>query len=250
MIGVMVEYHGIAAAEGVQHLMEGFVIFTICVAVLLAEVWLLLRIGPRGRFLTLDVLKPRRADFVGLGNRPAPVSLQVAAVLALAGFMTTTLVTVREEIIPFRTPFSQFPLQIATWLGMPVPLAPEYLKVLQLTDYAQRSYVRRDEHGPVDFYVAYYDSQRYSVATYSPQECIPGGGWVIRSVDRVAIDSVPGRSTPLEVSRAVIARQGMIQVVYVTGFPSTAAFSRTSREYGSMISSLTTSGLPKRRLIH
>ena len=56
MIGIMVEYHGIDAAEGVQHLMEGFVIFAICVVVLLAEVWLLLRIGPRGRFLTPDEL--------------------------------------------------------------------------------------------------------------------------------------------------------------------------------------------------
>ncbi len=78
-----------------QHLMEGFVIFVVCIGVLLAEIMLLLWIGQGGRFLAMSVLKPCRCDFTALGRRLAPARF-----------------TIRQETVP---PVSRCPCSHRTW---------------------------------------------------------------------------------------------------------------------------------------
>ena len=45
MIGVTVEYWGVAAAEGLLHDFEGWVVFMACTAVLVLEMWVLAHVG-------------------------------------------------------------------------------------------------------------------------------------------------------------------------------------------------------------
>jgi hypothetical protein len=37
----------------------------------------------------------------------------------------------------------------------------------------------RPAASPINFYVAWYDTQDAGAATHSPRACLPGGGWRI-----------------------------------------------------------------------
>lgn len=243
MIGVLVDRYGIEMAQGAQHFVEGFVIFGVCIALLLLEVYVLLRLPPRGgTFQALSILQPGRDQLRALGRGRAPRLFRVAAGLVVLGAAAVLPLSMTQAEIPDRTPLRYFPLQLGAWRGVPDPLDAVYLDVLQATDTTHIDYTRAGGMAGVNLLISYYDSQRYGVAVHSPQECIPGGGWVIRDFDTrtiptevagtaatggvtpvsmVARDAsadaaVPSRpeTLPPRVNRAVITRQGITQVVY------------------------------------
>ena len=119
----------------------------------------------------------------------------------------------RTEIIPDRKSFAEFPLKIEEWTGKYDVLEQIYIDKLKLTDYALLSY-RKDGELPVNFYSAYYASQRKESTTHSPRACLPGGGWRIESSNRVTLDDITISSIPLVVNRFVIEKQGVRQLVY------------------------------------
>jgi len=66
----------------------------------------------------------------------------------------------------------------------------------------------RNEQGTViNFYVAYYQSQRKGVSPHSPRVCIPGGGWEIAEFDRIEANNQP-------VNRVLIKKGNQRQLVY------------------------------------
>jgi len=67
---------------------------------------------------------------------------------------------------------------------------------------------------PVNFYVAYYGSQRKGQSAHSPRTCIPGGGWEITSLRTTEVPANDGGTTLLHVNRLVIQKAEMKQVVY------------------------------------
>ncbi len=72
-------------------------------------------------------------------------------------------------------------------------------------------------HEPVgiNFYIAYYESQRKGEAVHSPRSCIPGDGWQIESLSQVAVGDIPGAAGgKIVVNRVVIAKGTLKQVVY------------------------------------
>jgi EpsI family protein len=64
----------------------------------------------------------------------------------------------------------------------------------------------------VNFYVAYYASQRKGVSPHSPQVCIPGGGWVIMDLREISVPLAGGQALPAV--RALIDKQGQRALVY------------------------------------
>lgn len=215
MIGVLVDNYGIGMAEGAQHVVEGFVVFGLCVGVLLLEVWLLLHLPPRGgRFTALSVVMPKLDRLGSLGRQRAGTVLRSSVVLIGLGAVASIPLSQHQEAIPDRMPLSYFPMQVGTWNGRADTLSDVYLGVLKLTDYAMVDYRRAGDRAGVNFYAAYYDSQRYGVAAHSPQECIPGGGWTIDEFSPVTLPADKVGGTAMEVNRAVISRQGVRQVVY------------------------------------
>jgi len=61
IIGVLVEYYGIGAAEGFLHYFEGWSVFLVCLAVLCGEAWLLVKLNDRKGRLS-DFLRLETAD--------------------------------------------------------------------------------------------------------------------------------------------------------------------------------------------
>lgn len=210
-VGVLVDRWGIGMAEGFLHYFEGWIIFMACLVILLGEIWLFERFGRRRPLLeVLSVPVVQGGGGVpppGLSRHPLTAAL---AVLLAAG-VAVQLIGHREEVRPERTQLTAFPLALEGWQANVGRLDTQIEVGLGVDDYLLADY-RRGANAVVNFYVAYYGSQRKGVSPHSPQVCIPGGGWLITSLDRVALDmEETGR---FEVNRVIISRGGQRQLVY------------------------------------
>jgi exosortase D (VPLPA-CTERM-specific) len=211
-IGITVDVWGGRMAEGFVHDFEGWVIFLLCVALLMAEVWVLLRIGKRGRF-RFEYLGPARGALVsGVIPLTAPVVAGFTLSVLLALLLGTGAIDRRAELEPRHPPFFSFPLVLNEWKGRPLSLEPEMLRTLGLSDYWLADYRRGGDKVYVNFYMAYYSRQRVGSEAHSPANCIPGGGWQIVSGKVKTIVLAGGES--LSVSRLLIRREGIQQLVY------------------------------------
>jgi exosortase D (VPLPA-CTERM-specific) len=216
VIGVLVDRYGIAQAEGFLHDFEGWVIFMTCFALLLLEVWLLLLLrGDRRSFrdvIAIDWPAPRpRATPTQLRSLPASaVAVSAITVLAMAG---AVVLPGRVEVVPSRHDFTRFPLQVGGWQGRRDRIEDMYLQQLMLDDYILADYAAPQTR-PVNFYVAYYATQRTGHAAHSPASCLPGGGWRMSEFALHPVDGLPGRSGPLQVNRVIISQGEQRQLVY------------------------------------
>lgn len=216
LVGVTVDRWGQQAAEGLLHDFEGVTIFLGCVALLVAEIWLITRLSGERRALR-DVLSidipthdwpvvrrlargPSRAAWSALGL------LAVAAVAVLAA-------PERSHARPERPEFSAFPLQLANWRGYPERLDAEVLGVLRLDDYLLANFFD-GERPSVNLFVAYYASQSDGNSAHSPRACIPGDGWEMRDFAPRTLAGVDTGRGPLTVNRTVIQKGERKALVY------------------------------------
>ncbi len=213
MIGILVNGWGIAMAEGFLHDFEGWIVYMTCLALLILEMMLF-------NAFTLP-RKPFAEVFSALGDEPVSPALQpakpihnsitttpflyaVALLLGLALFSFMQRQT--AEVIPQRQTFRDFPLQVGDWHGNRAILPADQLKILKLTDYLMNDY-RDQNQNLVNFYVAYYESQKRRAAPHSPRVCIPGGGWEITDMARIEVEGFP-------VNRLLIKKGLQKQLVY------------------------------------
>jgi len=133
------------------------------------------------------------------------------ALLCVAG-VTTLYVSGRQEIVPERARFVSFPVSLGPWQGRPALLEPQIEHALGLDDYILSNYSKA-KNELVNFYVAYYASQRKGSSPHSPSVCIPGGGWQITKFERTSYHSKAAKIT-LPLNRVVIARDKDRQLVY------------------------------------
>ncbi|TKB73739.1 MAG: VPLPA-CTERM-specific exosortase XrtD [Nitrospira sp.] len=223
VIGVLVEYFGAGAADGFLHLFEGWVIFLISLAILALVMWGLARIGSgnkRQSFSDLlrlpsdseTVVQPGAVRSSSLTEAsPAPFFCSVGLLVCLA--VASPYLISRDEIVPERQALLNFPMQVQQWQGSTFPLEKEYIETLRFDDYLLADYHVADG-APVNFYVAYYGSQRKGQSAHSPRTCIPGGGWEITSLRTMEVPANDAATTVLQVNRLVIQKAGAKQIVY------------------------------------
>lgn len=216
MIGWLVENWGIEQADGFLHFFEGWVVFMACLAILLAEVVLLSRVGGRRMKLSqvLDLDWPKRLppDFTYPALRVGAVHGAVLATLVLL-VVSSLYVDRRAEVRPERLGFEHFPLQVGDWVGREDRLEQIFLDALKLDDYLMTDF-RRADGGLINFYVAYYGSQQAGSAAHSPRACIPGGGWQIDELEAKRLPELRVDGQPLVVNRLIIKRGDTRQLVY------------------------------------
>jgi EpsI family protein len=66
----------------------------------------------------------------------------------------------------------------------------------------------------VNFYVAYYASQRTGQSAHSPRSCLPGGGWRIVDSQQHEVAGVRRNGAPLRVNRVIVQHGSERQLVY------------------------------------
>ena len=232
LIGVTVEYWGKEMAEGFLHDFEGWFIFMACTTILVGEMWLLARISRDPRPLR-DVFGLTFPEPVPEGTtfreRQLPMQFWAVGGLLIAALGLSQMLGQREEIVPARAEFREFPLELGDWRGRRLAMEQEYIDALKFDDYIMADYVLQpsdpqgvDANGveqkagstPVNFYSAFYGSQRKGESIHSPRSCIPGGGWQIMSLDQKTIDGSSANERPLEVNRLLIQKGEDRQLVY------------------------------------
>ncbi len=217
VIGVLVDNWGTEMAEGFLHDFEGWAVFLLCMVLLFIEMWIFSRIS--GRKLAMSELVQIPDEWT------AAVRTDVAAVvLNKSVFLVLLLLCVgagasemfkgREDIIPQRKAFVTFPTQIGTWRGRNDYLTQYYLDELKLTDYVIVNFVQPETHSAVNFYSAYYQSQRKGAVVHSPRSCIPGDGWQITHFEQRDFPDLGLDGQSLQVNRAIIEKGDNRQLVY------------------------------------
>jgi exosortase D (VPLPA-CTERM-specific) len=173
--------------EGVYHDAQGVIAFLVAGAFLLFAAKLIQKIG------TARQPAIRRDK----GGRPAPL---VAATLltlfycALFGGSGWALQNMAGTlIIPERTKFDSFPMEIAGWQGSRSYLSKEILDALWADDYVNASFTRPGQANQLYLLVPYYEYQGTRHTAHAPQSCLLGGGFemVKSSVRKVTV--APGR---------------------------------------------------------
>lgn len=216
VIGVMVEYWGQSMAEGFLHDFEGWVIFMACFGILFLEMWLLMRLTGDRRPLNvafgIDPPEPAAKD-AERRARPIPAAGAAVAVLTALALWPALSLPNRAEQAPPRDPFATMPLEVDQWSGRSTTMEQIYLDALKLNDYALVNYAN-GEGTVVNFYAAWYDSQKKGQSAHSPKSCLPGGGWVIESLNTRELEGVTVEGEPLRVNRVVIAQGDSRQLVY------------------------------------
>ncbi len=217
VIGVTVEYWGQEAAEGFLHNFEGWAIFMACFAVLFIEMWVLMRVTHDRRPLreVFGLEAPDEPPPAARSEiRVVPVPHRAATVALVAALVTVYLLPERRDVVPPRQAFADFPLSIADWHGEPSALDEVYVNALKFTDYALINYRHDAINSVVNFYVAYYESQRKGQSAHSPRSCIPGGGWEIKSLTQRELPGVRVAGRPVRVNRVLIRYGDQAQLVY------------------------------------
>jgi EpsI family protein len=130
--------------------------------------------------------------------------------IRFAVVMTLLLVTavflharIKLENMPGRTPLADFPMKIGERVGQNVTIPQDQLNVLGDGDFLYRLYLTRSSP-VVDLFIAYFPTQRTGSTIHSPQNCLPGAGWIPVETDRIIIPRPEGKS--LTVNRLTIAK--------------------------------------------
>jgi exosortase D (VPLPA-CTERM-specific) len=215
IIGVLVDRWGIEQAEGALHMFEGWVVFMACVAILFLEIIVFSRIArrPLAQLFWIDLPDLTRGWLPRLGAAPPRSWIASALLLAMAGGASVFIVD-RSDVLPPRESLAAFPLHVGDWYGQRRTIDGPILRTLKLTDYTLVDFAAANQETGVNFYVAYYASQRKGEAVHSPRSCIPGDGWRIEQLSKVPVEGLGAGGERLIVNRAVIAKGTLRQVVY------------------------------------
>jgi exosortase D (VPLPA-CTERM-specific) len=217
VIGYTVDRWGQEMAEGLLHDFEGWAIFMACLGVLFAEIAVLSRLQrpPQSFAETFFVeIPPPLPQGGALGMQKPPAPFLAALVLLVVAAGLTLAIDEREEVPPARSSFAEFPLELAEWKGRNQALEQVYIDALKFTDYVMVNYQREGQPGGVNFYVAYYASQRAGESAHSPRSCIPGGGWKIEGLSQIDLAGLAPGGGALRANRVQIAMGDNRQLVY------------------------------------
>ena len=213
MVGILVSYGGSTMAEGFLHYFEGWLIFLICLCLLILEIWLLTKIMPNkptiAEVLTIyPVIKTSHTKKLKFRfSLPYIVTL----ILIIFAALSIGVVSNRTENLPDRIALDKFPVRFNEWKLIKSNLTPSIIQQLKFDDYFIGNYINENDKS-VELYIAFYKSQRKGVSPHSPRVCIPGGGWHINEIKREVLELENGYQLP--VNRIIIENNHMRKLVY------------------------------------
>ncbi|MBM4333122.1 MAG: VPLPA-CTERM-specific exosortase XrtD [Deltaproteobacteria bacterium] len=230
LTGIIHAYWGAEAAEGFFHGFSGWLIFIVALAVMLAEMWILRKIEGRGKKEDGSEKKEEGRQKTEIQDskpftfHPSPFTLKalrafisppqfIVAVILLGLTLAFSYGIEFREKIPIKKSLDHFPLKVNEWSGAREAMEQKFIDALDLSDYVIVDY--KDKSGKqVNFYVAYYESQRKGESIHSPESCLPGSGWEFREAGAVNIPLTKSSLPYMRVNRAFMAKHGVNQIVY------------------------------------
>lgn len=209
--GLLYEPFGPKVAEGFFHDFSGWLIFMVTFVILLLEMWLLKKLPGNLPEKHLDVSSASQTDSASLSSaRGQKAALVVAAALLLLTWSISRGVEFREKI-PVTQALNHFPLTIGAWQGERQEMENKFIEALDLSDYFIIDY-QNSAGQQINFYTAYYESQRKGESIHSPASCLTGSGWVFKGAGEQSLE-IPGYGG-ITVNRAFMLKSGMRQLSY------------------------------------
>jgi exosortase D (VPLPA-CTERM-specific) len=185
--GIGTYIYGKPASEGMTHELSGWLVYLFALSILIGANYLLQKAFPGP---AIEAFAP--SDQAIFSTRKASV-WPIAALIVLAG-LGIGWYSARGEITVTRSELSELPRTLGEWQqrGADYRFDPETESVLGATDYSMREYTYRDGR-VANIYVGYYASQRTGATYHSPQNCLPGAGWVLKDPGYIDIPASNGR---------------------------------------------------------
>ena len=252
MTGILYEIWGPAVAEDFFHGFSGWLIFIFGLAVLLVEMWVMKKIFPEEKFSSVhgsrftvhgqseaapdpkqavakddapqdvhpgpidSTLKPetlnlKPAAATGIRSLLHPPQFIVAVVLLAGTLAAAQGIEFREKIPPAQS-FASFPTQIGEWTGKREAMEQKFIDGLHFSDYVIVDYANGGH--AVNFYTAYYESQRKGESIHSPETCLPGGGWEFKNAGSVELPLKARGGEPMRVNKALMVKGNAKQLSY------------------------------------
>ena len=154
-------------------------------------------------------LKPAAGGWKSLLHPPQFI---VAVALLAATLAAAQGIEFREKT-PVAQPFAQFPLQVADWEGKRGVIEQEFIDQLTFSDYVVVDY-RNPAGQVVNFYTAFYESQRKGESIHSPETCLPGAGWEFKKAGTLTLPIRTPRGEPMTVNKALVELGAARQLSY------------------------------------
>lgn len=235
LTGILYEVAGPKVAEGFFHGFSGWFIFMFSLAVLLGEMKILGFAFKSERNdeedsdelrVTSDKLGVTWQEGNGSDSDSGALSLQLSAfssffsppqfIVAMVLLGTTLALSQGVEFrekIPMSKSFDLFPLETGDWVGTRQTMEEKFIDELDLSDYTIIDY--KDLGGRrVNFYVAYYESQRKGESIHSPATCLPGSGWLFKKAGRTSVPMPSLEGGPMPVNQALVQKGDVQQLSY------------------------------------
>ena len=188
--GVLTYYYGRRATESVWHELSGWLVYLVALALLIGFN-LILKSFYHRETETQRNQKPETRN-----QKPETRNLlyPLLAVLMIGGVLVNWFQQ-RGEVEISRRPLSEMASNLGDWRqkGGEIRFEAATESVLRATDYTMREYAGRDGR-LANLYVGYYASQRTGATYHSPQNCLPGAGWVMTQPELVEIKTAAGKS--------------------------------------------------------
>lgn len=125
-------------------------------------------------------------------------------IVLLAGTFIGLEARGHQEILPIYQHLAAFPRQIGDWQAQDLSLTPAELDVLGPGEFLMRDYTRKSGESSVNLFIAFFPSQRTGDTIHSPQNCLPGSGWIPLESGRIPVQGRDGAT--ISINRYIVAR--------------------------------------------
>ncbi len=186
--GIFTYYYGKQATESTLHEASGLLVYVAALLLLISVNHLLKKVLRRGK--GSDEAIPSVTSFQVRGGSV----IAVASAILICGIAVNWIAN-RGEMSVERRPLSELPATLGDWRqrGDEIRFSADVENVLRTTDYTMREYALADGR-IANLYVGYYGSQRTGATYHSPQNCLPGAGWVMSSPSYIDITTGDGKT--------------------------------------------------------
>ena len=189
--GVFTYSYGKQATDGTFHDMSGWLVYVAALAFLLLANLLLQKISGSSDATLNDRIPESR-----ISNFKFQISQIVMLIVILViGGAAVNWFSLRGENEIARRPLAEMPTNLGEWRqkGDAIKFNESVENILRATDYTMREYSLA-EGRVANAYVGYYASQRTGATYHSPQNCLPGAGWVMKDPQSIEITTPGGRT--------------------------------------------------------
>lgn len=249
--GVLTYHYGRRATEGTLHDASGWLVYVAALGMLLLLNFGLKKVSSLKSQVSSQP-EPRVSNFEfqsewqkpNAKNQTVKIKNQFAALLAalIVGGVFINWFEQRGEVETTRKPLSEMPSQLGDWRqkGSAIRFEAATETVLRTSDYTMREFVASDRR-LANLYVGYYASQRTGATYHSPQNCLPGAGWVMKQPESVEITTESGRTFR---ANKFIIENGVYKEVLLYWYQGRGRY--TASEYTDKINTIWDSVLQRR----